>query len=239
MPGWIFKLIRLFLSIFFFSFSSILNPVLYPKTWVEGEGSCLLEQCWGLLPCLWQMLHQYAFVLFNVQRGVSLFFISWNSISHWSSHFLFLILCYPQRVIHKTLGALTAPLALYFLEGRIRDGTRSSVPLPEQKKGCFLFALRAGCSFSVLVTLNVPKETKWQNNCEGTVTHLRVMGCPLCPEQRKCRGQGVWSAGDRHVRRTWNHIKNSSKHLGPWFWEIRGKNIFQLFPPCGFFFFIL
>lgn len=40
-------------------------------------------------------------------------------------------------------SSLPAPLALYFLEGRIWDGTKSSVP--EQRKGCFLFAPMTGC----------------------------------------------------------------------------------------------
>lgn len=106
-PGWICKLIRIFLSFFFFLFFFHFKSryVSQNLKWVEGEGSCLLEQCWGLLSCLWQMLLLNALVLlFNVQTEVSPFLLGWNNVSHWWSHFLFLILCHPQRVVHKTLS---------------------------------------------------------------------------------------------------------------------------------------
>lgn len=111
-------------------------------------------------------------------------------------------------------SSLTAPLALHFLKGRIWDGTKSSVS--EQRKGYFLFAPMTDCFFSVLVTLNVLKETNWQNNCEGTVTHLRARGCPLCSEPWGNAGAREFGllVTDRHMRRTCNHIKNSSKHPG-------------------------
>lgn len=50
-----------------------------------------------------------------------------------------------------------------------------------------------------------------------------VRGCPLCSEP--WGNQGVWSAGDRHMRRTCNHIKSAST------WDLdfekSGKRIFS------------
>lgn len=96
------KLIRVFFIIFFLLF--FLNPEVYHKTWGERKVSCLLQWHWGLVSWLLsQMLCLNAFVLiFNIQTEVTLFLLNRNNISHWSSHFLFLISCYPWRVIHTT-----------------------------------------------------------------------------------------------------------------------------------------
>lgn len=41
--------------------------------------------------------------------------------------------------------------------------------------------LEAGCLVKVLITLNVLKETRWQHNCEGAVTHRRPEGEGMVP----------------------------------------------------------
>lgn len=99
----------------------------------------------------------------------------------------------------------------------------------------FSVCTQSSCLFSVLVTLNVLKEAKWQNNCEGAVTHLRARGVPsaLSPGEMQGPGRFVcwWQAHEENMQ----SYKKLQQARGTFILRNQGKEYFPALPSLWLF----